>query len=78
MKQEYLKLEEVVERIVQKGVISKEVAETLVIPHWYNESPLEEDAPTQLFEDLVKLAGYKLKYYSTMENNLYWLEPLVA
>ncbi|HCI1033242.1 TPA: hypothetical protein NOA82_002946, partial [Enterococcus faecium] len=53
--------------------------EALLIPrYWTIETPLVEDAPTMLFEDLVKIAGYELHYQENMETyeNEYWLTKL--
>ncbi|HAQ6975776.1 TPA: hypothetical protein IX525_002745, partial [Enterococcus faecium] len=56
-----LTVKEVVQILVDKEVISEKVAEVLLIPrYWTIETPLVEDAPTMLFEDLVKIAGYEL------------------
>ncbi|HAQ6545774.1 TPA: hypothetical protein IX368_003025, partial [Enterococcus faecium] len=53
-----LTVKEVVQILVDKEVISEKVAEVLLIPrYWTIETPLVEDAPTMLFEDLVKIAG---------------------
>jgi hypothetical protein len=62
-----------------KEVISEKVAEVLLIPrYWTIETPLVEDAPTMLFEDLVKIAGYELHYQENLETyeNEYWLTKL--
>lgn len=62
-----------------KEVISEKVAEALLIPrYWTIETPLVEDAPTMLFEDLVKIAGYELHYQENMETYEieYWLTKL--
>ncbi|HCR3181972.1 TPA: hypothetical protein ON411_003103, partial [Enterococcus faecium] len=48
-----LTVKEVVQILVDKEVISEKVAEALLIPrYWTIETPLVEDAPTMLFEDL--------------------------
>ena len=77
----YLSVKQVVQVLVEKNVVSEQVAEVLKIPRcWTEETPLVEDAPTMLFEDLVKLAGYSLHYqenFDTKENE-YWLDPLPA
>lgn len=65
--------------LVDKEVISEKVAEALLIPrYWTIETPLVEDAPTMLFEDLVKIAGCELHYQENLETyeNEYWLTKL--
>jgi hypothetical protein len=75
-----LTVKEVVQILgVDKEVISEKVAEALLIPrYWTIETPLVEDAPTMLFEDLVKIAGYELHYQENMETYEieYWLTKL--
>ncbi|EMF0042422.1 TPA: hypothetical protein QFK61_002368 [Enterococcus faecium] len=74
-----LTVEEVVQILVDKEVISEKVAEALLSPrHWTIETPLVEDGPTMLFEDLVNIAGYELHYQENMEifENEYWLTKL--
>ncbi|EGP5708330.1 hypothetical protein ACJQ40_001946 [Enterococcus faecium] len=77
----YLSVKQVVQVLVEKNVVSEQVAEVLMIPrYWTEETPLVEDAPTMLFEDLVKLAGYTLHYQENLDTkeNEYWLDPLPA
>lgn len=58
---EKLKLEEVVQLLVNKGIVSAQVAECLKRKSWFDESPLEElDGATFLFKELVALMGYRL------------------
>ncbi|HHJ3773466.1 TPA: hypothetical protein ACQJH5_002084 [Enterococcus faecium] len=74
-----LTVKEIVQILVDKEVISEKVAEALLVPrYWTIETPLVEDAPTMLFEDLVKIAGYELHYQENMETyeNEYWLTKL--
>ncbi|EML6278647.1 hypothetical protein ACI6ET_002018 [Enterococcus faecium] len=76
-----LTVKEVVQILVDKEVISEKVAEALLIlipRYWTIETPLVEDAPTMLFEDLVKIAGYELHYQENMETYEieYWLTKL--
>ncbi|MCD5194670.1 hypothetical protein IV427_08700 [Enterococcus faecium] len=74
-----LTIKEVVQILVDKEVISEKVAEALLIPrYWTIETPLVEDAPTMLFEDLVKIAGCELHYQENLETyeNEYWLTKL--
>ncbi|EOB3484039.1 hypothetical protein ACIJEB_001964 [Enterococcus faecium] len=74
-----LTVEEVVQILVDKEVISEKVAEALLSPrHWTIETPLVEYGSTMLFEDLVNIAGYELHYQENMEifENEYWLTKL--
>ncbi|BDP89309.1 hypothetical protein EfmAA818_29050 (plasmid) [Enterococcus faecium] len=67
--------------ILLNAIVEKErnVSKALLIPrYWTIETPLVEDAPTMLFEDLVKIAGYELHYQENMETYEieYWLTKL--
>lgn len=71
----YLTVNEVLDVLIEKKTLSKPVADTLRIPLWQKEGPLDNNGPTDIFKELVKSAGYHLRYtYSDdRECNLYWL-----
>lgn len=72
---EYLTVDEVLHFLVEKGTLTRSVAETLRVPYWQKDGPLDDNGPTPLFKELVQSAGYTLRYtYSDdRERNLYWL-----
>lgn len=71
----YLTVNQVLDVLIDKGTLSKDVADTLRVPLWQKEGPLDNHGPTTVFKELVRSAGYHLRYtYSDdRECNLYWL-----
>lgn len=71
----YLTVNQVLDFLINKGTLSKDVADTLRVPLWQKEGPLDNHGPTEVFKELVRSGGYYLRYtYSDdREYNLYWL-----
>ncbi|MDY4307402.1 hypothetical protein [Enterococcus mundtii] len=74
-KKKYLSLSQLVDILIDKGVLDEKVAGTLMTNHSYRSNALEEEGlPTSLLFDLIKLTGRKLRVYPSTDNTIYWLE----
>ncbi len=68
-------MNQVLDVLIDKITLSKDIADTLRVPLWQKEGTLDNHGPTEVFKELVRSGGYLLRYtYSDdREDNLYWL-----